>query len=274
MAYVTRAKYPLVDPTATIYIHGLLAVCFKGKDKCTIAVNDEPAHTPIFQVWETNPCKELLRMTPSGTDPIKINVTKTATPPAVEVYNGMPMFVKQRYNFINRCVDVEAIHGKPIPNKQGTLWPRVETNDGVFCGYKLSSGPFDFTDLAGTVLKDLDLVSLGITGDIFLDNSSDSIEVTGGGISSPLKLSYGKQYEIGITNLCYSNPTRLDFEDHYRVLEVSVLPKPKYTLHNRTGVGTITQVQMGNCVAKMISPFSDRTPCMAAVFGQTDEFVA
>ena len=34
MAYVTQSMYPSGTPTASIFMDGLLALCFKGKDKC------------------------------------------------------------------------------------------------------------------------------------------------------------------------------------------------------------------------------------------------
>lgn len=283
--YSEEFSYPSVEPTATIYMDGLLALCFKGEQRCTVAVNKQSTHIPEFKIfkWASGECEEILNLS-DNYQRVEINVNK-ASVRAVKVYTGpsrmpssTPPPFDERHNFVENCVDLEGERGhkQPVKNKVSTLWPRFYINDGLFCTYKRSSGKFDLQKPSGSVVKALDEVALAIAADIFL-KAGEFIEVTVDGmpLRPPVKLDFGARYEIGITNDCRTSLGKSDFYLHYKALDVSGLSATEFHLEHRGDpVGSPDPTPLGRCVRKpAMGPASDRTPCMAIVFGDTTDFI-
>ena len=269
---------PTVEPTATIYIDGLLALCFNGKQRCTVAANIQPDHDLVFEIYKYDsskkpPCNEIFKLLPTSTyQRVEIKVKKSdPTKNEVKVYSGSA--IGDRDDFVKNCVDLEGARGhtKRIKNKLSTLWPRFYIDDGLFYAYKLSTDDFNLKpDVSPPASVSLKKVALAIAADIFLE-PGDTIEIMVDG-KAVKSLDSGSQYQIGITNVCSSSTTTSDFNKHYQSLDVSVLhPAKEYTLDNLTGLGTIGRTQLGPCIGGGL--FSDRVPCMAVVFGQTEDFI-
>jgi len=281
VTYTKAFKSPTVNPTASIYIDGLLALCFKGSQKCTVAANKQSDHDLVFEIHtydSTKPprkrCTEIFRLPPTSSyKRLEIKVKKLSPRTnEVKVYTG-PAVSDDRDDFVKNCVDLEGARGhtKRIKNKVSTLWPRFYIDDGLFYAYKLSTDDFNLKpDVSPPPPIPLNKVALAIAADIFL-HSGDTIEIIVDG-KTVMSLASGSQYQIGITNVCSSSTAASDFNKHYQVLDVSVLdPAKEYTLENTTGLGTIGRTQLGPCIGGGV--FSDRVPCMAVVFGQTEDFV-
>lgn len=293
--YIPNGNYPAGRPTATIYIDGLLAVCFKGDKKCTVAAHKQSTHTLALQVFKWTPnnppqpddCEAVEVNLPDNYQKVEIKVKKlTTSKKEVKVYNGPPHTLPpptappppwppdQRLNFIQLCVDLEGGRGhtQRLKNKPSTLWPRFYIDDGLFCAYKESKDQFQLTPKGMASAVTLNTVALAIAADIFLV-AGESIEITADGmpLNPPVSLAFGSIYQIGLTNVCKMKPTVDDFELYYEVLDISLLPAPKYNLDNLTGIGDPERTKLGPCLGG--SHFSDRVPCMSAVFGQTNDFV-
>lgn len=283
VTYKKAFKSPTVEPTATIYIDGLLALCFNGQQRCTVAVNKQPDHDLVFEIHKYDSskpppgdCTRIFELLPTDSyQRVEIQVKKLSMRTnEVKVYSGSP--VGDRDDFANNCVDLEGKrgHSRRIKNKLSTLWPRFYIDDGLFYAYKLSTDEFSLKPgVSPPPPPDpvpLKKVALAIVADIFL-KPGETIEIIVDG-KTLKSLDSGSQYQIGITNVCSSSTTTSDFNKHYQSLDVSVLhPAKEYTLDNLTGLGTIGRTQLGPCIGG--GPFSDRVPCMAVVFGQTEDFI-
>ena len=278
--YVTTTTYP-AQPTATIYIEGLFGLCFKGQQRCTVGLNKQATHSPVFKFYKWTPSSppketdcELLLDLPLDVQRVAIHVKKNGTRKnAVQVYDGnSPSSSPDRYSFVDHCVDIEGPrgHNQRIKNKALSLWPRFYIDDGLFCAYKLSTADFDFKDTSGAVKVPLNKLALAIAADLFLE-TGESIEITADGRTvKTVTIQAGSFYEIGITNLC-GDTELIDFDMHYAVLDVPSLSP--YTLASKiSGAGSTTRTILGHCI-NSDSDASDRAPCMAVVFGETEDFV-
>ena len=268
-------------PTASIYIDGLLALCFNGNQRCTVAANMQSDHELVFEIHKYDSsipapgdCTEILNLPPTY-QRVELQVKKLSPRKnEVKVYSGSAL-PDDRDDLVKYCVDLEGARGHSvrIKNKPSTLWPRFYIDDGLFCAYKLSTDEFNLEPNVSPPPPNpikLKQVALAIAADIFLE-PGETIEIIVDG-KTLMSLDSGSQYQIGITNVCSSSTTTSDFNKHYQSLDVSVLdPATEYTLDNLTGLGTIGRTQLGPCIGG--GPFSDRVPCMAVVFGQTEDFI-
>lgn len=289
--------YPSGSPAASIYLDGLLCLCFNGPAACTIGVNNQtPSHALKFRVFRRSDCRKIadipVNQEPQAQETFQIVVNKPLKPgpmdPAgVYVYkpSGPPVPGRHSYEY---WLDMEALtaHNTVLTKLSGKLYPRFQMEHAFFSTYAVSESKFRFHK-GLTVFSTLENIALAQVADIFHE-STGSIEIKKNG--SPIltlpALSAPDQYEIGITNSCQSGKCmysetgttpkdRNDFYLYYDVIDpVSVPVSDQLELINYDPKGSTGPTPLGGCISKAeqpdpTAPASDRTPCMAIVFGKS-----
>ena len=285
VTYETKNTHPGTLPSATIYLDGLLCLCFDHANKCTIGVNNVAgsAHTWKFSIvdHESNTIMACNQSDFPDLHEIHIDV-KGGVTGGTFVYNGqhtveIPTSGEHRFNLESSWIDLEGPrgHNKPVKNDAKTLWPRFYINEGLFCASKLSVASFDLKDNnLRPLIKPLGKIALQVVADIFLDRDRQSkIEVKLPG--DTVSLDNTKRYQIYITNDCGSDslaPVHTDFHLHYNAFSGAFGHKAgdQFRLVNHNLSKT------DSAVAQTGDPdyFTDKAPCMNIALGQTSAFKA
>jgi hypothetical protein len=290
--YKTVPKYPLPgkDALATIYFHGLLALCFNGENECIVGVNNKaPMHKAEVQVLQVGepPCSKISGWLPSGFKEMTIEVTdKAGTPVKSGVWVYAPVNTKGdpdpaatggRYSYVYYGLDMEGpeIHDKLLPKEPGALSPRFRIKNGLFYTSEISLSEFVLQYHTMDKPKQVGLV---LAADIHLDTTKDEkITLTcdiGPKPCLTLPVIKGKRYEIAITNSCgprdVTGTSVIDFQMNYEVIAKTA---PEYGDRfnlERTRTSTVTgPITFGAC--DIGAPFSDPVPCLPVTFGRSTD---
>lgn len=283
------SSYP-GKPAATIFLNGLLCLCFNGKTQSTVAVNKRSSHRFAFEIYKKKEPKCELVKKFENFQKIEIAVQNSVSSmDGVYVYNG-PDFLPPplptwdtRKSYVDYCIDLEKAYGTSLPEKSTKpLGPRVFIDNGLFCAYKVSESTFE---LEGSPVPlgraGSGNIALGVAVDIFMKDPG-SITFTVDGSAPPFKLDWTSpdEYEIGITNACDGctftpkHPTdkraRNDFWMHYESLKLPT-GKGEFNLRCITELGSAAATILGQCINTQTagSPFSDPAPCMPILLGQS-----
>ena len=293
ITYQTQNTHPGTLPSATIYMGGLLCLCFDNARSCTVGVNNRVGngHKWKFSIKEVDqrtrkpnptPILACKQGDPGNWSEIHIDV-KGDTRRGAHVYNGEPVSIpninEQRFNLESSWVDLEGPRGHncKVENDADTLWPRFYINNALFCASKLSTESFFLKDSKPAPLtKPLGPIALAVVADIFLDtNSKIEVKLASGKI---LPLDNKKRYEIYIANDCdYAPvaPDQTDFHLHYKAFFGAFNGDPgKMKLEDRFHLVCNNASAKGNVVQAAYDSLTDRAPCMATVLGQTRAFNA
>ena len=290
--YKTKAAYPNMTPSVTIYFDGLLCVCFDGETLCTVGVNNQsPLHKLNFGIWNASGCERLYPAPnpPADAPPppkeIWINVINPVpSESGVHVYDPAPGTppVADRYSYVDYCLDLEGpkLHNSPVPKQFEHLWPRFYIDNGLVCAYKLSQCNFALKMKNGQ--HEIGQIALGAVADIFLQPEG-SIEFRADGETTPFftlgPWRDGDSYEIAITNSCVDcahNPAstvkteRNDFYLHY--LTVKVAEDEQFELVAEPPYGSSEAVKLGQCIKAIDDDdhhISPSAPCQWLGYGQT-----
>ena len=286
--YKTKRDYPKhpdgspITPTATIYLNGLLCVCFDGSEECTVAVNQAELHIPRFGIWNKLDCGEIPLKLKAQIQDMRITVSDPVES-GVYVYNP-PAGVTpghERYGYVQYSLDMEGpdLHNKAITHRPEKLTPRFRINNGLFCAYKLSQSRFALRQGNSNLIKGH--IGLGLAADLFVKEGG-SIQFFVNGATTPdlsLPCSSGAAYEIAITNSCTADVydatstdpmKRNDFYLYYQVVDVGT--EAQFELVNIEPHGTKDRTVLGDCVDKGQNPVSDPSPCQHLGFGRTSKF--
>jgi hypothetical protein len=293
--YKTVEKYPLrrEEASATIYFHGLLALCFNEEKKCIVGVNSKaPMHKVNVQVRKVGalPCKKIPILLVPDFQEMRIEVENAVESPVksgVWVYAPVtgidkpdPNPTDGRYSYVYYGLDMEGpeLHDTFLPKAPGALSPRFSIDNGLFYTCKISTSEFKLEH--GVDKKDK-RVGLVLAADIYLDPAKKGkITFTCDSEPTPrliLPEEEGKRYEIAITNSCGRSgddpvppgTSVTDFQMQYEVIDKAA---PAYTDQfdlNRTKIGSATgAIKLGACEMDGIV-FSDPAPCLPVTFGQS-----
>jgi hypothetical protein len=306
ITYRTKSTHPETLPTATIYMGGLLCLCFDQTDKCTVAVNNMAGNGhkwkfSIVKQGSQKPIVELTQEIAPKLSEVHIDVTGGAIHGAY-VYNGkrivsIPTIKEQRFNLERSWIDLEGRkgHSQRVVNDNNTLWPRFYINDALFSTSKLSTASFALMDSnPNPLIKPLGNIALDIVADIFLQKENPDSKIEVKLPDKTVSLEKGNRYHIYITNDCDSDfasehasyvPVLSDFHLHYKAFTRAFDGSPtkmkacdKFHLvceaESSVKVKTESAVPQTGGDDLGPQPYSDKAPCMQAVLGQTSVFNA
>jgi len=295
--YKKVETYPSGSESATIYLHGLVCMCFRNDFRlCTAAANHvSPSHTPRFGIFERSSCRPILELTPQYSQTIEIRAVNSLNVPIddVSVYTPPPPHPPppppvNRFSFTEHCLDLEVAHGAFLTKTPAVLGPMFKINNGLFSSYKLTVSEFELK--LGTRKVFDGTIGLAIVADLFL-SSSDKILIfsipTPTATPTPiatLSLAGGEQYDIAITNACTNpmtcrfDPTspdprvRSDFSLHYEATTVPLVNQ--FGLFKKTGPSG-NSMDLGMCIPPeagyySVTTFSDPAPCAPVCFGESN----
>jgi hypothetical protein len=296
--YRTQWKYPAGARAATIYLHGLLSLCFDGEQECTVGVNKQPSHTPKLGIWDKKNCETVYELSPDGSEVIKIEILDSSGAPKNGVYVYAPELAPpppptpptDRFSYVKYSLDLESekFHAARLEKVDSVLLPRFIINNGFFCAYKPTVSKFAL--LHNGVERHIGNIALAITADLFLD-PNDVIRVVNGPTTLWKQVwKTGMEFEIAITNACTDstscvfNPSskipeeRNDFYLHYKATTVDA--SDQFQLVNEMPGGSPDPIRLGVCIAAQqgsnggyYQPFSDPAPCAPIGFGMTNKLL-
>jgi hypothetical protein len=287
--YVTTSSHPAGrTPSATIYLHGLLCLCFDFASSCSVAVVEAKNHLLTFGVWDKNTCSEVDLSTLGAFNELEIDVVRGgAVVNQVNTYNGAPFSTaagsafpaEARWSYADHCLDLGKAHSKTLKARLGKLKKRFHIGNGLFSVCKLTQVDFELrnpTDPMRPSFKNK--IGLVLAADLFLnDNDVIKFAVKGGTEEASITWRTGDAYEIKIDNSCSTKtgactfePSSLDeikrndFHAYNGALDV---PARFELWSTDPGRGTDEFPKIGHC--PFGPPFSDRAPCMPAGLGMT-----
>ena len=285
ITYETISTYPGTLPSATIYMKGLLCLCFDHAKKCTVAVNNMAGneHEWKFTVVDLDSHNHERIVDLKGDlyrlREVNIDVQGGAAR-GTHVYNGSTVSIpinERRYNLEGYWVDLEGPrgHDRKVENDAKTLWPRFYINQGLFCASSLSTRSYDLRNTNSTpLIKPLGLVACDIVADIFLDrNNPDSkIEITLP--NRTVSLKNNKRYSIHITNDCFSHftPGQTDFHLHYNAFYGAFKNANDQFHLVPHGSKVISTSSVMNKNIDEPDYHNDKAPCMGIALGRTSTF--
>lgn len=296
--YKLKTSHPKQKPSATIYLGGLLCLCFDDVNNCTVGVNKVDKHKWKLRLREWGATSDLRtwhQSTHSTYEQISIVVTDGTTSPTgtngVYVYKGpdtgtLPGTTEERFDLESNWVDLEGDrgHGTSIKNDSKTLYPRLSIPDGLFCAYRLSKGLFNLenTKPSPELVKTLNKVALAVAADIYL-NRTDAAGIKIILPDETYTLDKTKNYQIYFTNNCEDStcdPNKIDFNLHYKAFSdafsgaMGKLPKTdkcNLVYQQMSEEGDPDPIFFAD---KDLHPLTDRAPCMTVTLGQTSNFKA
>ena len=298
--YETKPEFPVGGPSATIYFHGLLCLCFDGHTGCEVGVNTQtPSHRLRFEVWKKgSPCAQIPASLPMGFElPAGHHKMNISVNNPVEAVDGVYVYApasessagdgaykadRGRYSYVKYCVDLEGpdFHDKKLIKKPEALWPRFYINNGLFYTHQVTKSRCGLD--RGGVLRELAPGNLGLSlaADIFLGSGGSIDFVIDDEKESllTLRIASGEKYEIAITNSCASetecghpaaslvSTVPNDFYLYYKALDVA--DEEQFDLVNIANSGDRSRIQLGACISSA-TPVSDPAPCMSTGYGKS-----
>lgn len=290
LTYVATSSHPTGrPPSATIYLHGLMCLCFDSANSCTVAVAEAKNHLLTFGVWNKNNCETVDLTSLGAFDELAINVVRSgATVKGVNVYNGARFSTEKggtfpdedRWSYVDHCLDIGKAHCKTLKAQSGKLKKRFHIGNGLFSACRLTEVAFELRNPADPTKPPFNnKIGIVLAVDIFL-NDKDVIEfkVTKGGTGvKSIVWRTGHAYEIKIDNSCSSKTGECKFDprstdetkrnDFHWYNKAVQVPANFNLWSTDPDTGSELFPKIGHC--PFTGPFSDRAPCMPVGLGMT-----